>query len=288
MTENTKETETHAPESGGGTGAPEGEAAGRVAPEPGVDGAAADAEANAGTGGAKDTRAADRDAGAPDGGAGGPPMDDGEDGATASGAPEAGARAGAGADAEAGGEEDWEGGAEDGVVRDVPPDQGTGAPVAPANAGGSAKKPRGGELRRLNENIEQLIDEMTGLEVEGGKAGALLSLLTGLRAWKPDTSDAGIPRTAVPVGAADMHRWIEADRRRRRHWYGLAAAAAAPAALLLGLLVQLQFQVIPLHDPSGGWSGWIWETHGRAIVDCAVEARRTNAEVNCGLAVRRP
>ncbi|MDE0408094.1 MAG: hypothetical protein OXN81_09560 [Alphaproteobacteria bacterium] len=65
-------------------------------------------------------------------------------------------------------------------------------------------------------------------------------------------------------------------------------AAGAPAALLLGLLVQEQFQVIPLHDPSGGWSGWIWETHGRAIVDCAVEAMRTKAGVDCGLVVRRP
>ena len=225
MTENTKETETHAPESGGGTGAP-------------------------------------------DGGAGGPPMDDGEGSEAAGDASEADAQAGAGADAGAGGAEDTR--------------------AADRDAGAPARKPRAGELRRLNENIEQLIDEMSGLEVEGDKAGALLALLTGLRAWKPDTSDVGIPRTAVPVGAADMHRWIETDRRRRRRWYGLAAAAAAPAALLLGLLVQQQFQVIPLHDPSGGWSGWIWETHGRAIVDCAVEARRTNAEVNCGLAVRRP
>ena len=253
MTENTKETETQAPESGGGTGAP-------------------------------------------DGGAGGPLMDDGEDGAAASGTPEAGAQAGAGADAGAGGEEDtraadWEGGGEAGSIRDTPPDGEAAGPVGPAaraNAGAPARKPRAGELRRLNENIEQLIDEMSGLEVEGDKAGALLALLTGLRAWKPDTSDAGVPRTEVPVGAADMHRWIETDRRRRRRWYGLAAAAAAPAALLLGLLVQQQFQVIALHDPSGGWSGWIWETHGRAIVDCAVEARRTNAEVDCALVVRLP
>ena len=189
-----------------------------------------------------------------------------------------------------GGDEDWEAGAEDGLVRDVPPDRGTAAPAAPANAGGPDKASRAGELRRLNENIEQLLEEMSGLEAEGDKAGALLALLTGLRAWKPDTSDAGtlgpeIARTAVPVGAADMHRWIETDRRRRRRWTALAAAAAA---LLLGLLVQLQFQVIPLHDPSGGWSGWIWETHGRAIVDCAVEARRTDAGVDCRLVVWRP
>ena len=67
-----------------------------------------------------------------------------------------------------------------------------------------------------------------------------------------------------------------------------ALAAAVPAALVLGVLVQLQFQVIPLHDPNGRQSGWIWETRGRAIADCAVEARRTDAEVDCTLAVRRP
>ena len=267
MTEKREQAETHESESGSGTGASGDEAATGDASESGVESAAADA----GPGGGEDAHAADGEAGAPDGGAGGPPMDDGEEGAAAGDAAEA--------DAGGRGEEDWETGSEDGVVRDAPPDRGTAAP---------ARRPRVGELRRLNENIEQLIDEMSGLEVKGDKAGALLSLLTGLRAWKPDTSDAGIARTAVPVGAADMHRWIETDRRRRRRWYAVAAAAAAPAALLLGLLVQQQFQVIPVHDPSGGWGGWIWETHGRAIVDCAVEARRTNGEVDCRLAVRRP
>ena len=87
---------------------------------------------------------------------------------------------------------------------------------------------------------------------------------------------------------ADLGRWVEEDRRWQRRWKSAALAAAVPAALLLGVLVEQQFQPIPLHDPSGGWSGWIWETHGRAIVDCAVEARRTDAEVDCALVVRRP
>jgi ParB family chromosome partitioning protein len=103
-----------------------------------------------------------------------------------------------------------------------------------------------------------------------------------------DGGDAAPDADGAAVHAADFYRWIETDRRRRRRWSGLALAAAAPAALLLGLLVQQQFQIVPAHDPSGGWSGWIWESHGRAIVDCAVEARQTKAEVDCPLVVRRP
>ena len=41
----------------------------------------------------------------------------------------------------------------------------------------------------------------------------------------------------------------KSDRRRRRWWPAVAAGIAAPAALLLGLLVEQQYQVIPLHDP---------------------------------------
>ena len=86
----------------------------------------------------------------------------------------------------------------------------------------------------------------------------------------------------------DLERWVERDRRIRRRWAGLAIAAGFPAALLLGVLVEQQFQVIPVHDPTGGWRGHVWESYGRTIVDCATEAMRTDAEVNCPLVVRRP
>ena len=98
---------------------------------------------------------------------------------------------------------------------------------------------------------------------------------------------AGLTRE-LRVYRRDLERSVAGHRRMRRRWAGLAMAAGFPAALLLGVLVEQQFQVIPLHDPTGGWRGHIWDSYGRAIVDCAVEARRTGAEVNCPLVVRQP
>lgn len=142
--------------------------------------------------------------------------------------------------------------------------------------------------RRLNQNMEQMLESMDGLLDVLLKTQARLGAAGSGGGKEADGGEAAPDADGAPVHAADFYRWIETDRRRRRRWSGLALAAAAPTALLLGLLVQQQFQVIPVHDPSGGWSGWIWETHGRAIVDCAVEARRTQAGVDCPLVVRRP
>ena len=128
---------------------------------------------------------------------------------------------------------------------------------------------------------------MDGLLHELANTGSRLDSLKDAEAKRADAGDAGPAAEPAPaedaapdadgasdadgeaVQMADFYRWIETDRRRRRRWSLAAMAAAAPAALLLGVLVQQQFQPIPLHDPSGGWSGWIWETHGRAIVDPA-------------------
>ena len=92
----------------------------------------------------------------------------------------------------------------------------------------------------------------------------------------------------IGTHAADFGRWVELERRGRGRWWALAIAAGFPAFLLLGLLAEQQFQVIPLHDPTGGWRGHVWEHYGRTVVDCAVEAMRIDAEVDCPLVVRRP
>ena len=85
---------------------------------------------------------------------------------------------------------------------------------------------------------------------------------------------------------ADFVRWADNERRRRRRRAGLAMAAGLPACLLLGLLVQMQFEVIPPHDPTRGWGEHIWNTYGRTIVDCELEAIRTDTAVECPLTVR--
>ena len=205
-------------------------------------------------------------------------------------------------------------------VREDRPGADGGADAGPADgeediedrdeaAGGAAKAEAtpGGGLGRLNENLEHVLEEMDGLLHELANTGSKLDSLKGVEAKRADAGDAGTAAEepapaeeaapdadAAPDGdgqavqMADFYRWIETDRLWRRRWSIAAMAAAAPAALLLGVLVQHQFEAIPFHDPSKGWSGWIWETHGRAIVDCARRAIRTDAAVDCPLTVRRP
>ena len=151
---------------------------------------------------------------------------------------------------------------------------------------GQAKGPGGGLDKAAFEKLVKSVEEL------GAKGTVAKALRKGLGRRNREFGKA-MESAAKLTGElrgyrSDLGRWVEQDRRRRRRWTGLAVAVGFPAALFLGLLVEQQYQVIPLHDPSGGWRGWIWETHGRAIVDCAVEATRTDAEVNCPLVVRRP
>ena len=157
-----------------------------------------------------------------------------------------------------------------------------------AQSAAAGEHPAGG-LERLNENIEQLLETVDAVAADVAESRSHLERLTRSAPNDPEAvNGVGGMEDRIRVHTADFHRWIESDRRRRRWWPAVAAVIAAPAALLLGLLVEQQYQVIPLHDPTGGWRGHIWEQYGRRIADCAVEARRTGAEVNCPLVVRRP
>ena len=141
----------------------------------------------------------------------------------------------------------------------------------------------------MNENIEQLLETVDAVAADVAESRSHLERLNRGASNDPEAANsAGGIEDRIRVHTADFHRWIDSDRRRRRWWPAVVAGIAAPAALLLGLLVEQQYQVIPLHDPTGGWRGHIWEQYGRRIVDCAVEARRTGTQVSCPLVVRRP
>ena len=125
----------------------------------------------------------------------------------------------------------------------------------------------------------------------GEDAGETRKLVEGLGLKDPEgrgTPGAAELAEGLRACRGDFGRWVEGERRSRRRWVALAVAAGFPAALLLGVLVEQQFQVIPIHDPTGGWRGYVWEMYGRAIVDCVTEAMSTDAEVDCPLVVRRP
>ena len=93
---------------------------------------------------------------------------------------------------------------------------------------------------------------------------------------------------AIRTFKADFVHWAWNERRGRRRRAGLAMAAGFPACLLLGLLLQVQFGVMPAHDPTSGWGKHIQDTYGRTIAECEIEAMLTKSEVDCPLTVRRP
>ena len=169
------------------------------------------------------------------------------------------------------------------------------APSGPAGpaANGSADPADGGAEVRTGEARS---DSGETAEGPGWTEGTIERLLSTMDAVSSDAAESrsmlerltGGSEERVRVQTGDFHRWVESDRFRRKRWTAAAVAAAAPAALLLGILVEQQFQVIPLHDPSAGWSAHVWENYGRTIVNCAAEAMRTGSEVDCLLVVRRP
>ena len=130
------------------------------------------------------------------------------------------------------------------------------------------------------------------METLGESAGETRSLVERLASKAPANKAAAKAATDLKkrmrTQRADFGRWVEAERRARRLWLTLAMTAAVPAALLFGVLLEMQFQVIPLHDSSGGWREIIWHEYGQRIVDCEYEAKRTGAKVDCTLVVREP
>ena len=209
----------------------------------------------------------------------------GEEGAAPEGT---GPQAGAGGEAKAGGDADAPGDAEAGGAAEEEAETmpGTGEVSGPgAEARGNGEPPGG--TGWTEESIERLLKTVDSVSADAAETKSMLETLTDL-CGQGEARAIVEAREQMRVHAADFQRSGEAGSLRRRRWRAAALAAAVPAALLLGLLAQKEFDVVPMGDPSSGWSPWIWENHGRAIVGCALDAVRTDAEVECPLVVRRP
>ena len=139
-----------------------------------------------------------------------------------------------------------------------------------------------GKLNRLGVEAEKLAEA-----VEAN--GSALDKLTKIERRLLDVDEAEKElKDQNRVYTADFHRRAETQRSHRWWWSAVMPTIAVPAFFLLGVLVEQQFQIVPLEDPSGGWSSHIWEHYGRAIADCATEATRTNKVIECSFAVRKP
>ena len=136
--------------------------------------------------------------------------------------------------------------------------------------------------------FDKMVKSVNAIREATGETRKLVEAL----AWN-DTDDGGAPGAdelaeGLRACRGDFGRWVAGERRTRRRWAILAMAAGFPAALLFGILIEQQFQVIPQRDSTGGWRSHVWDNYGVTIVACAVEARRTDGEVNCPLVVRKP
>ena len=147
------------------------------------------------------------------------------------------------------------------------------------------QKDKDGGLKAGSKKLVESVDQLTA------RAEEVRSMLDGLSAAGARALQIGEAadrlEEATVTHSGDFHRWSEAERRRRWRWPGLAMALAVPAFLLLGVLLEQRYQVVPLHDPTGGWSRYIWDNYGDKIVDCTKQAKRAGGVVKCSFDVHR-
>ena len=140
---------------------------------------------------------------------------------------------------------------------------------------------------RLNAGTRKLLEITRKLTAQADETRSLVAELSNAGARQREAGAAmGRLEEAARDYTADLHRAASHGRRR---WTlpGLALAVAVPALFLLGVLVEQQFTIIPLDDPTGGWRGYIWDNYGNQVVDCARQATKTNRVVNCSFDVHR-
>ena len=142
-------------------------------------------------------------------------------------------------------------------------------------------------LAELSGKVDKLTLAMEKFTSGAEKTGAVLDKVLAAREAATGETAKCVEHNNRKV-TADFHRWADTQRRYRFRLSALALAVAVPAFFMLGVLLEQQFQIVPLHDPTSGWSAHIWQNYGRTIVDCAEDARRTNKAIECRFPVHAP
>ena len=140
---------------------------------------------------------------------------------------------------------------------------------------------------RLNAGTRKLLEITRKLTAHADETRSLIDGLSAAGARQQETQAvADRLDEAIVDYTADLRR-AASHERRRWTWPGLALAVAVPAFFLLGVLIEQQFTIIPLDDPTGGWRGYIWDNYGNQVADCARQATKTNRVVTCSFDVHR-
>ena len=88
----------------------------------------------------------------------------------------------------------------------------------------------------------------------------------------------------VRVCVADFHRWQETARRATGRLALALAVAAPPVLLSFGMVAQQSWELLPRHDPTGGWKDYVWERYGGRLVDCTRRAEERGGRLVCEIA----
>ena len=140
---------------------------------------------------------------------------------------------------------------------------------------------------RLTAGTRKLLEITRKLTAHADETRSLITELSDAGARQQEAQAvADRLEEAIADYTADLRRAASHDRRRWT-WPGLALAVAVPAFFLLGVLVEQQFTIIPIDDPTGGWRGYIWKNYGNQVADCARQAMKTNRLVKCSFDVHR-
>ena len=140
---------------------------------------------------------------------------------------------------------------------------------------------------RLNAGTRKLLEITRKLTAHADETRSLIDGLSAAGTRQQEAQAvADRLEEAIADYTADLRR-AAGHERRRWTWPGLALAVAVPAFFLLGVLVEQQFTIIPLDDPTGGWRGYIWNNYGDQVADCARQATKTNRVVKCSFDVHR-